>query len=76
MELFICINGELDKIFDLVIIKLGNLLKMEYIVEKVSNVNLFLVNFNEYFILFGDLIDLIVECVKIEEELNYVKGFL
>lgn len=76
MELFIRANAEMDKTFDPVIIKLGNLSKLEYPNEKVPNANSFLVNSNEYFIPFGDSIDVTAERAKIEEELTYARGFL
>jgi valyl-tRNA synthetase len=65
-----------DTTFDSVIVKMGNLTVLDYITEKVANANSFLVNSNEYFIPFGDSIDLTAEKAKIEEELNYTKGFL
>lgn len=76
MELFIKLNKESNKDFDAVIKKMGNLSKLDYTSEKVNNSNSFLVNSNEYFIPFGDNIDLDAEKAKIEEELNYTKGFL
>ena len=44
--------------------------------EKVANSNSFIVDSNEYYIPFGDTIDLVAEKVKMQEELNYTKGFL
>jgi valyl-tRNA synthetase len=76
VELFIKENHELTKSFDSVISKMGNLTSLEYVTEKVSNSNSFLVNSNEYFIPFGDNVDIEGERMKMEEELNYTKGFL
>jgi valyl-tRNA synthetase len=76
MELFIKLNQESNKDFDSVIKKMGNLSKLDYVTDKISNSNSFLVNSNEYFIPFGDNVDLDAEKAKLEEELTYTKGFL
>lgn len=76
MDLFVKKNQALDASFDSVIIKMGNLSQLEYVNEKIANAYSFLVDSNEYFIPFGDNIDLDAEKAKIEEELNYTKGFL
>lgn len=76
MDLFVKKNQALDASFDAVIIKMGNLSQLEYVNEKIANAYSFLVDSNEYFIPFGDNIDLDAEKAKIEEELNYTKGFL
>lgn len=76
MDLFVKKNQALDASFDTVIIKMGNLTQLEYVNEKIANAYSFLVDSNEYFIPFGDNIDLDAEKAKIEEELNYTKGFL
>jgi valyl-tRNA synthetase len=76
LELFVRKNKETDLSFDSVIVKMGNLSVMEYVSEKVNNANSFIVDGNEYFIPFGDSIDVEAEKLKITEELNYTKGFL
>lgn len=76
IELFVKKNSEINPAFDSVILKIGNLSLMEYTNEKVANANSFLVQSNEYFIPFGDAIDVSAEKEKMEEELNYTKGFL
>lgn len=76
MELIIKKNGELNTGFDAVIVKMGNLSLLEYRAEKVGNANSFLVRSNEYFIPFGEAVDLEAEQKKIQEELDYTKGFL
>ncbi len=76
MELFVKKNNELDQAFDAVIVKMGNLTQLDYVNEKIANANTFLVASNEYFIPFGDSIDLVAEKAKMEEELAYTKGFL
>ena len=76
VELFVKKNRDLDPTFDSVIIKMGNLSQLEYVTEKVGNANSFLADGNEYFIPFGESIDVEAEKAKINEELNYTKGFL
>jgi valyl-tRNA synthetase len=76
LELIIKKNGELDTAFDSVIVKMGNLSLLEYQSEKIGNANSFLVRSNEYFIPFGDSVDFEAEQKKLQEELNYTKGFL
>jgi valyl-tRNA synthetase len=76
LDLHIKKNNEVDTTFDAVIVKMGNLTVLDYITDKVANANSFLVNSNEYFIPFGETIDVTAEKAKMEEELNYTKGFL
>jgi valyl-tRNA synthetase len=76
MDLFVKKNNELDQAFDAVVVKMGNLSQLDYVNEKIANANTFLVASNEYFIPFGDSIDLVAEKAKMEEELAYTKGFL
>jgi valyl-tRNA synthetase len=76
MDMFIKNNNVLDQAFDAVIMKMGNLSQLDYVQEKVGNANSFLVAANEYYIPFGETIDLDAEKAKMEEELSYTKGFL
>ncbi len=76
IDLFVKKNAELDTAFDSVIVKMGNLSQLEYTTEKIGNANSFLVNSNEFFVPFGELVDVEAEKSKAEEELTYVKGFL
>ena len=76
MDLFVKKNNALDQAFDAVVVKMGNLTQLDYVNEKTANANTFLVAANEYFIPFGDSIDLVAEKAKMEEELAYTKGFL
>jgi valyl-tRNA synthetase len=76
MDLLVKKNEDLDTSFDPVILKMGNLSMLEYKTEKVTNANSFLVNSNEYFIPFGETVDIESEKKKIHEELEYTKGFL
>jgi valyl-tRNA synthetase len=76
IELFVKKNRDMDSSFDSVIVKMGNLSQLEYVKDKVGNANSFLVDGNEFFIPFGDSIDVEAEKSKLKEELNYTKGFL
>jgi len=76
IELFVKKNGELDPEFDPVIKKMANLSVLDYVSDKVENSNSFLLGGNEYFVPFGDAIDVDVEREKLTTELDYTKGFL
>lgn len=76
LELFIRKTQTIETGFDSIIVKMGNLSVLEYVQDKVANANSFIVAGNEYFIPFGDTIDVEAEKAKIAEELNYTKGFL
>jgi valyl-tRNA synthetase len=76
IELFIKKNTEIDASFDAVILKMGNLSLLEYSNDKVNNANSFFVDGNEYYIPFGESIDVEAEKKKITDELEYTKGFL
>ncbi|NBR14735.1 MAG: valine--tRNA ligase, partial [Crocinitomicaceae bacterium] len=76
LELFIRKTQMLETGFDSIIVKMGNLSVLEYVQDKVANANSFIVAGNEYFIPFGDTIDVEAEKAKISEELTYTKGFL
>ena len=69
-------NKSINKTFDSVIVKMGNLTQLEYIDSKVESSNSFIVDGNEYFIPFGDTIDVEAEKEKMSEELDYTQGFL
>jgi valyl-tRNA synthetase len=76
LELFIRKTQTIETGFDSIIVKMGNLSVLEYVEDKVANANSFIVAGNEYFIPFGDTIDVEAEKAKISEELTYIKGFL
>ena len=69
-------NNESSVLFDPIILKMGNLSSLEYVKSKPQQVNSFLVQGNEYFVPFGEDIDIESERKKIQEELTYTKGFL
>ncbi|MFN3917933.1 MAG: valine--tRNA ligase [Flavobacteriales bacterium] len=76
LELYIKADGNHPHVFNSVIAKLTNLNKVEFIQDKIQGTNSFVVKSNEYFIPFGDIVDVEAESVKIKEELEYTKGFL
>ena len=76
IELSIKENETLNKSFDSVIVKLGNISELSYVTEKVSNSFSFITKNNEYFIPFGDEIDVEVEIEKLQKDLDYAKGLL
>jgi valyl-tRNA synthetase len=76
LELFVKKNKDLNTRFDSVIVKMANLSHLDYTNEKVANSNTFVVDQNEYFIPFGDSIDVEAEKEKLTKELEYTKGFL
>jgi valyl-tRNA synthetase len=76
MDLFVKANGEIDKSMDSVITKMGNLTQLEYVSSKVAQANGFIAGGHEYYIPFGEAIDVEAEKTKLMEELNYTKGFL
>jgi valyl-tRNA synthetase len=55
---------------------MGNLSVFEYVSEKMQQANSFIVEGVEYFIPFGDSVDVAAEIKKMEEELKYTQGFL
>jgi valyl-tRNA synthetase len=62
--------------FDSVIRKLGNLDSLEYVHEKVNGALSFRVRANEYYIPIAGSIDMGAEITKLQEELDYTRGFL
>ena len=76
MEMMVKKNETIDESFDCVIKKMGNLTELTYVNDKVGNANSFMVTSNEYFIPFGEEIDIEAERKKMQEELDYTKGFL
>ncbi|MEN9742759.1 MAG: hypothetical protein RLZZ65_564 [Bacteroidota bacterium] len=76
LELYIKASSDLATDADSVIVKMGNLSVLSYVQEKVAQANSFIVDGIEFFVPFGEAIDLDAEKQKIEEELAYTKGFL
>lgn len=76
LELYIKKNQQIDTRFDAVIRKMANLSILEYVNEKIPQSNSFIVDSNEYFIPFGDTIDIESEKEKLTADLTYTIGFL
>ena len=76
LDLSIKKNNDASDALDSVIVKMGGLATLNYSDEKLANAYSFIVDGNEYYVPFGDDIDVEAEIKKLEEELNYTKGFL
>ena len=76
IELKVVEHGNADKDFDAVIKHLCNVSDVEYVTEKPENAFSFVANGHEYFVPFGDNIDVEAEKDKLSKELEYTKGFL
>jgi valyl-tRNA synthetase len=71
------VNSEkVSTYFDSVIMKLGNIVSLEYITGKIDGALAYRVKSNEYFIPVSGTIDVAAEIVKLTEELKYTQGFL
>lgn len=62
--------------FDAIVAKLGNVVRIEYVQDKVEGALSYRVKSNEYFIPITGNIDVEAEVKKLTEELEYTKGFL
>lgn len=76
IELRVLNNEKVATYFDSVIMKLGNVVDLMYVDEKVNGALSYRVKSNEYFIPVGGNIDVEAEVAKLTEELKYTKGFL
>jgi len=76
IQLNIKVNGEIDKSFDALIQKIGNISTLEYVDSKIDNAFSFIVGSNEFFIPFSEDIDVEAEIEKLKIELDYAKGSL
>ena len=63
-------------LFDSLIEKLCNLSSIKYVNEKVNGAASFLIKGNEFYIPLGDKIDKEAEINKLNQELEYTRGFL
>ena len=71
------VNSEkVSTYFDSVIMKLGNIVSLEYITVKIDGALTYRVKSNEYFIPVSGTIDVAAEIAKLTEELKYTQGFL
>ncbi len=69
-------NINASKYFDSVIQKMGNIMSLDYISEKLDGAITFRVKSNEYFIPIQGAINVEDEIAKLTEELKYIEGFL
>ncbi len=76
IDLKVVNNEKTSTHFDSVICKLGNITNLEYVTDKVDGALSYRVKSNEYFIPITGTIDVAAEITKLNEELNYTKGFL
>jgi valyl-tRNA synthetase len=76
LEMYVRANVSTQTDFDSVISKMGNLSVFDYVSDKIQQANSFIVEGVEYFIPFGESVDVDAEIKKMEEELSYTKGFL
>ena len=76
LDFNIKINNEWDNLFNLLIIKLGNIKEIKFVDSSIKGANSFVVNNNEFFIPFSKGIDLDAEMVKVRSELDDKEGFL
>jgi valyl-tRNA synthetase len=76
IELLVKKGEKYSSTFDSVIQKMGNVSSFDFATEKQENAFSFIVKGNEYYIPFGDTIDVEAEKAKLEEELKYTQGFL
>jgi valyl-tRNA synthetase len=76
IDLKVINNDNVSSYFDTIISKLGNVVSIEYITNKIDGALTYRVNSNEYFIPVTGTINIEEEIVKLEEELKYTNGFL
>ena len=76
LELFYSGKYMGGKEFTSMIRKMGNLSVFESTAEKIGNSNGFIVDGIQFYIPFGDAVDVKAERAKLEQELEYSKGFL
>ena len=76
VELHVINNASSAQNFDDLISKLGNISLIKYTTSSVDKAFSFRVKSNEYFMVADIAIDLDAEVSKLEEELEYTKGFL
>lgn len=76
IDLKIVNNEKASTYFDSIIMKLGNIVSLEYTTDKVDGALTYRVKSNEYFIPVSGNIDIAAEIAKLTEELKYTQGFL
>ncbi|MBC8769213.1 valine--tRNA ligase [Arenibacter sp. BSSL-BM3] len=76
LQLSVLNDGDISRDWDVVIAKLTNLSAIDYVDNAVEGALTFRVKSNEYFVPMIGAIDIEAEIKKLEEELEYTKGFL
>ena len=78
IELYIRKNNkeEPDHTFDSIIAKLCNVSRIDYVEEKLEGASSFVVRTTEFYVPLSGTVDVAAEIAKLEEELNYTRGFL
>ncbi|WP_297507809.1 valine--tRNA ligase [Flavobacterium sp.] len=76
IDLKIVNNENASPFFDAIIAKLGNVVSIAYVSDKVDGALSYRVKSNEYFIPITGAIDVAAEIEKLTAELDYMKGFL
>lgn len=76
IELMVRLNDGNDQVLSDVVVKLGNVASFISVDEKPEQAFSFMVNRNEFFVPFGDHVDLEAEREKLEKELEYTQGFM
>ncbi len=76
LELSVMGTKAVNKDFDTIISKIANLSSLEYVSEKLEGALAFRVGSNEYFVPFGESINVEEEIEKLEKELKRHQGFL
>jgi valyl-tRNA synthetase len=76
IDLKVVNNEKVTTYFDSVIMKLGNIVSLEYMTDKIDAALTYRVKSNEYFIPVSGNIDIVAEIAKLTEELKYTQGFL
>lgn len=70
------VTGNTDSLFDPVLVKLCNIKSLQKTSEKPRNAFSFIVKSAEYFVPFTEQIDVSSEKRSLQEELEYIRGFL
>ncbi|HEY8404440.1 MAG TPA: valine--tRNA ligase [Flavobacteriales bacterium] len=76
LELKVKKNAEYSAAFDAALMHLCNITGIEFVNDKVNNAFSFAVKGNEYFVPFTGEVDIEAEKKKINDELEYTRGFL
>jgi valyl-tRNA synthetase len=76
LDLFVINNEKAHNNLDSIIIKLGNLSKIEYTNTKAEQAFSFMVKSNQFFIPLSESFDKASELEKLNKDLDYTKGFL